>query len=218
MTTIDFKAAQADDKLDRATCSQSALTRTSATLTSAYLREYPHTWPSSYVLGHISVTICQGKICTRILTHQDKFRIKNFNPDAHVVTTLRMVSCIQKAKKLGNKMSPNSEVWPPAGLLHAWLAVVCWTQPRLARCCWPPAPLLAAPAWSARHACPPTAPGRLLVAPLLRRSCFIGSISPNPPNWGRSCAVSVVCGQQFMVHVCRLIVALALVHGPLDVI
>lgn len=92
MTTIDFKAAQADDKLDRATCSQSALTRTSATLTSAYLREYPHTWPSSYVLGHISITICQGKICIRILTHQDKFRIKNFNPDAHVVTTLIMVA------------------------------------------------------------------------------------------------------------------------------
>jgi hypothetical protein len=55
-------------------------------------------------------------------------------------------------------MSPNSEAWPPAGLLHAWLAVVFWTQPRLVRCCWPPAPPLAAPAWSARYATPAPQP------------------------------------------------------------
>jgi hypothetical protein len=55
LTAIDFKAAQADGKLEGATCSRSALTRTSATPISANLREYPYTWPSSSVLGHIQL-------------------------------------------------------------------------------------------------------------------------------------------------------------------
>lgn len=53
LTAMDFKAAQADGKLEGATCSRSALTRTSATPISANLREYPYTWPSSSVLVHI---------------------------------------------------------------------------------------------------------------------------------------------------------------------
>jgi len=44
LTAIDFKAAQADGKLEGATCSRSALTRTSAIPISANLREYPYTY------------------------------------------------------------------------------------------------------------------------------------------------------------------------------
>jgi hypothetical protein len=54
LTAIDFKAAQADGKLEGATCLRSALTRTSAIPISANLREYPYTWSSLYTLVDIS--------------------------------------------------------------------------------------------------------------------------------------------------------------------
>ena len=59
LTAIDFKAAQADGKLEGATCSRSALTRTSAIPISANLREYPYTC-QVYLFQSIFQT--QGKI------------------------------------------------------------------------------------------------------------------------------------------------------------
>ncbi|KAL5683970.1 hypothetical protein ACJX0J_010355, partial [Zea mays] len=60
--------------------------------------------------GKMTIILEMDLLGQGILTHQDKFRIKNFNPDAHVVTTLIMLGIKIKKENKENNMMPTLQI------------------------------------------------------------------------------------------------------------